>query len=352
MNTGSNQYESFLKDAGRKDTVAVHQYTVPFDPDNLKQVLALTWKIFVRHIPQCVVWAMCYLVVINAFGMSLNLRYVSFNGQDSGWIYYGVYVFVPPLLLLLFGWLRRMILVKRTVAFAQGSFRFVKIRPAKQYLFLCLGVAAAYICRDEMLERFAAAVGPFLIPRPLGSSFSMLELLDFFTIYTFEYMLALFPMLFLPALLLLQWFVDYLCIHAARVKAEGAVGGFDTRGLIKRIFRVELRLMPLYLLAPLALHWAATHYAGTLMGGAAAQIAAAVTQALFLLLFIVYCVRSAMARTLLVAALPKAQWVNAPPMDFSKTDLKYASEMEEEGEESLNLEGEEEIAPPEGTPGV
>ncbi len=352
MNTGSNQYESFLKDAGRKDTVAVHQYTVPFDPDNLKQVLALTWKIFVRHIPQCVVWAMCYLVVINAFGMSLNLRYVSFNGQDSGWIYYGVYVFVPPLLLLLFDWLHRMILGKGAVAFAQGSFHFVKIRPVKQYLLLCLGVAAAYICRDVGLERFAAAVGSFLFPRPLGNSFSMLELLDLFTLYTFEYMLARIPMLFLPALLTLQLFVDYLCIHAARTKADNNVNGFDTHGLMKRIFRVELRLMPLYLLAPLALHWAATHYAGTLMGGAAAPIAAAVTQALFLLLLIVYCVRSAMARTLLVTALPKAQRITAPSMDFTKTDIKYAREMEEEGEEPLNQEGDEEIAPPEGTPGV
>ncbi len=339
MSAGSNQHESFLMDAGREDAAKVHQYTVPFDMDNPKQVLAMTREAFKRHILQSIVWGLCYLVVINAFGLSSNLRYVSFNGQDSGWIYYGVFVLVPPLLLLLFGWLRRIILGKGAVAFAQGPFRFVKIRPVKQYLLLCLGVAAAYICRDVMLERFAAAVGPFLFPRPLGNSFSMLELLDLFTSYTFEYMLARFPMLFLPALLILQWFVDYLCIHAARMKAEGNVDGFDTRRLIKRIFRVELRLMPLYLLAPLALHWAATHYAGTLMGGAAAPIATTVTQVLFLLLLIVYCVQSAMARTLLVTALPKAQWVTAPPMDFTRTDINYAREIEEkrreeEGDES------------------
>jgi len=349
MSNRSNQPESFLKSAGKEDAAAVHQYTVPFDPDNPKQVLAMTRELFKRHILQSIVWALCYLVVINAFGLSSNLRYVSFNGQDSGWIYYGVFVLVPPLLLLLFGWLRRIILGKGAVAFAQGSFRFIKIRPVKHYLLLCLGVTAAYICRDVILERFAAAVGSFLFPRPLGNSFSMLELLDLFTTYTFEYMLARCPMLFLPALFILQWFVDYLCIHAARTKAEGNVDGFDTHGLMKRIFRVELRLMPLYLLAPLALHWAAIYYAGALMDGAAAQIAAAVTQVLFLLLLIVYCVRSAMARTLLVTALPKAEWVPAPPMDFAKADLMYAREMEEKRREE---EGEEEIAPPEETPSV
>ncbi len=287
--------------------------------------------IFRAHIVQCLLWAACYMLVIFTTVASWLYRFDS-RIFLSKYFYWGKYVFLPLLLLCLYGWLRRLIAGQR-FAFKGflDPFRWIRQRSLGKFLLIVFAAVVAFYSRDQIISELSPVYGAVALPDRYQSSEMLLWNSPFILQTWIGNPLAFFPV-FLP----LTWMMDFFFIHAAFSMGEGLAGVFHSAGLFKKTLLAELRLAGLLLVLFPAVFFGLTNVLPLIPGIQAYALLYVLAVMLVSLGFIlVYYARSAIARSLLVLGQPRAERVPAAPAPaiLSEIDGAYRREQAEEDAE-------------------
>ncbi len=287
-----------------------------------RKVLYQAGAIFRAHWLQCILWAVFYIVAIQDW---LLLAYYAFYlpGWLVGVLQYGTMFVMPLLLYCLYGWLHRIIAGDGlAIKGLFDPFRWVKSQSFGRFLGICLTLFAAFYVRD-MLK--------YQIPNQVIAIFEPLHLITFFTPDPFapKYWLQI-PLLNIPILLLLQWAVDFYCIHAVQGKGRGVRGVKHTAGIFKKVLRVEAHLALRFLLIPYVLYYLTLSLAIQLIGETAFLLYYFLMQYAFMGFGLVYFPISAIARSLILMRQPNIQLSSAENVDFPDIDARYVQKLEDE----------------------
>ncbi len=306
-----------------------------------EQVLFRTKMIFRANRLQWILWAACYMLLVHASSDLLifaarDLPYVVILCLD-----YFMQLLIPLLFLCLFGWLARLVGGENfAVKGILDPFRWVKAGSLGRFLMIVFTVVLAYFVRGVFAGRIPALVVSIIQPDLqlfTGESqvFSMLMLQQLFTGESPVFAMWMqYPLLNLPVLIMLQWAVDFFCIHAAITRGQAARGAIHSYGVFGKFFRVQIRLAAKFLLIPYVLYFATYTYAPNFLGYAMhTLIYHFFMPCAFLGFGFVYYPQSAIARTLILIQQPRVRLEPAEPADFHEIDDAYRQSLNEDDRE-------------------
>ncbi len=280
------------------------------------------WGIFRPHFFQYLLWGVCYLPAAYALLLVPILRVRLLPSPLAQALPYAECVLVPVLLLMLYGWLNRLMAGQR--AAYKGlldPFRWIKTRsPGRFALILLLGMAA-YACRSTVLGQLGQPL--YYASQPGLTDLSFLALANYFAVPTMNDLWAQYPLLYGAAFLLLTWAMEFLFIHAVKTAGRGVLGTVHTYGVGPRILLAEARLAGLFLVLPGLLAFAVS-----MIPGLSPQAITAIWLAPLILLP-VYHARSAITRSLLIMGQPEVALTPPAPEPPAYGELDAATRQEE-----------------------
>ena len=304
-----------------------------------EQVICRARVIFKTHRLACVLWTACYMLLVYGYDIWRSVFPSPLVWTYENWIYLAV----VPLLLCLYGWLHRIIRGEsRAVNGLFDPFRWIVSRSVWRFLLLALTVAAAAYAHKVFMNFLEAAVYAYVAPA-INSATKFMFGID----YGSQILWVLFPLVYIPGMLLMQWIVDFFCIHAVQTDGKRAWGIIFPFGPIyKKTIRHQARLMRKTLWIPYLFYYLTFLAAKQVLPPKVLNI---IYYDLMFFAFLgfgfVYYPLSAIARSLLVMQQPRVAPAPAEPMDCTLIDEAYQKELaarrlkDEEDEDENEADG-------------
>ena len=325
-----------------------------------QQTLQRTKQIFKTHPLQSLLWAACYLLMVNAFLWFPIIQSLLYRSFVADWLPYAQYTLVPLILLCSYAWLTHMLhgddpAIKGFI----DPFRWIKAQSPGRFLWIVFIAAAALYCRDMIINELA---GLFVYIARLDTytqslmsasgTIPFLDLVDLMVPRSYLELFMKYPLVYVPVFLLLQWVVDFFCIHATQTQGQGVGGVIHSFGIVKKILLTEIRLVVKFQLIPYALLSGALMIVGRFFSGDDHLVIYILAiQGIMLIFSLVYAAQSGIARSLIMMRQPRVQLVPSEPVNFHEIDEQFRREMEEESGEEERLENKED-GPVDGAQGT
>ena len=286
---------------------------------DLELLLYRARAIYCNNRGQLTVWAALYMLLL--FG---PVAAGMFAWAPGGKLACGIArLMLAPLLMGMYAWLHGIISgSERAHAAFFHPIRWVKTRSLWRFLTLAAAVAAA----TYIQMRFVTAADRLLVSG-LGVPLNEIARQVFGRENLADTAFLLIPLFDVPVFLIMQWVVDFYCIHAVQTDGQRAWGLIGSRSAIMGgTARLEARLMRRALWVPYAVYYGAYILSQILAGPAEVfSILACLMFFTFLGFGLSYYPQSAIARSLMMLNQPRLVLVPAEPVDFREIDEKYAA---------------------------
>ncbi len=280
----------------------------PYDIDR-EQIIFRARAIFQKNRRQLLLWAVVYMLLLyGLLAVSLVVSSAAVKLAISL-----IRLALMPCLMGMYAWLHRILHGKdRAITGLLDPFRWIKTRSIGRFFLLVIVViGVSYI---QMF--FLNAAIRFITP-DAAESYNQ-PALNAFWLFV--------PVIPVPVYLMLQWAMDFYCIHAVQTEGRKAWGiiGYHS-AIFGDTVRIEARLMARILWLPYAVYYAICILAMFITSLAAViPILALWMSFTFLGFGLVYYPVSAIARFLLIMQQPRKIPVPEESIDFHEMDAAYA----------------------------